>query len=516
MASSDNKRVAKNAVALTIRMVLVTIVGLYTSRIFLEALGVDDYGIYGVIGGVVGMASFLNASMAGATSRFITFELGRGNNIKLRTIFSSALIIHLAIAIVVAILAETAGLWFVNNCMNFPPERMFAVNVLYQFTILSMFVSFTQVPYTAAIIAHERMSIYAYLEILSVTLKLIIVYLLLIADTDCLILYAALNLVTSIVMAAIYRLYCLRCFPECHFTSTHDRPTIVEMLKFAGFDLYRQMCAVAKNQGQPIILNMFFGVVANAGAAIALTVTGAIGGLTTTVAQAFKPQIIKQYVANNIDGMVMMMGRSLQFTLLAYSAIAIPVVLETPNILYLWLGQVPQYSCEFLRLIALTALVESMINANNTGIDSTGNIKKISFYTGTLYLFTPIFSYLLLKHGQLPATTVYVVNIIMLMFVVLLGWGFLKRQIRDFKLHLILGKLSRVWICILLTLIFTFYVVKKGNISYEGIPVSTLDLLFSIIKTSFISTVALGLFSFVISLSNQERMLVLRKLRLVK
>lgn len=328
MASSDNKRVAKNAIALTLRMVLVTIVGLYTSRIVLEALGVDDYGIYGVIGGVVGMVSFLNSSMAGATSRFITFELGRGDHVKLRTIFSSALLIHIGIALVVAVLAETVGLWFVNNCMNFPPDRMHAVNVLYQFTILSMFVSFTQVPYSAAIIAHERMSIYAYFEILNVILKLAIVYLLLITDTDRLILYAALLLATNILMAVIYRFYCLRHFPECHFTLTKDRPTVSAMLKFAGLDLYGNMCVVVKSQGQPVILNMFFGVIANAAASIGATVTGVMYGLTSTILQAFRPQIIKQYAAGDIETMTVMMRRSVQFTLLAYFLFAIPFYLK--------------------------------------------------------------------------------------------------------------------------------------------------------------------------------------------
>lgn len=210
MASEDNKRVAKNAVALTLRMVLVTIVGLFTSRIVLQALGVDDYGIYGVIGGVVGMASFLNTAMAGATSRFITFELGRGNSDNLRKIFSTALIIHVIIAVIVIILAETFGLWFVNAKMNFPEGRMTTVNILYQFTIISMLVSFTQVPYTAMIMAYEKMNVYAYFEIINVMLKLIVVYLLLLVDVDRLVFYAAMMLAISIISALLYRFYCLR------------------------------------------------------------------------------------------------------------------------------------------------------------------------------------------------------------------------------------------------------------------------------------------------------------------
>ncbi len=281
MEQSNNKRVAKNTIALALRMVLATVVGLYTSRIVLQALGVDDYGIYGVIGGVVGMASFLNSSMAGATSRFITFELGTGNQTNLKKIFSNAFIIHLVIALVVAILAETIGLWFVNNRMNFPADRMFAVNVLYQFTILSMVVNFTQIPYSADIIAHERMSIYAYFEIINVILKLGIVYLLLIVNTDRLILYAALTLCVSIISALIYRIYCMRHFSEARIQFRLDKAVLKEMLLFSGYDLYGNMCVVAKNQGQPIIINMFFGVVANAGATIATTINGTVKGFTS-------------------------------------------------------------------------------------------------------------------------------------------------------------------------------------------------------------------------------------------
>lgn len=516
MASENNKRVAKNAVALTLRMVLVTIVGLFTSRVVLQALGVDDYGIYGVVGGVVGMASFLNSSMAGATSRFITFELGRGNEEKLKSIFSTALIIHIFIALIVAILAETIGLWFVNYKMNFPPDRMFAVNVLYQFTIVSMFVSFTQVPYSAAIIAHEKMNIYAYFEIVNVVLKLLIVYLLLIVSTDRLILYAALTLAITIISATIYRLYCIRHFIETHFSWIWNKSIMREMLTFSGYDLYGNMCVVAKNQGQPIIINMFFGVVANAGSSIAMTISGAICGLTTTVAQAFKPQIIKLYASGKIEEMTKMMGRSLQFTLLAYSAIAIPVTIETQRILHLWLGQVPEYSCEFLRLILIASLIECMIGTNNTGIHATGNIKRISFFSGTFYLFSVIVSYSALKLFAFGAQTVYVINIIMLTFVVILGWVFLRCQIPNFRLNILIDKLARVLTCIIITALVVYLLSSINFISKFNIEEKITVSIVAIIKTCLLSTILLALLSFSISLSSSERKLLLCKLSLCR
>lgn len=495
-------------------MVLVTIVGLYTSRIVLQALGVDDYGIYGVIGGVVGMASFLNASMAGATSRFITFELGRGDNVKLRTIFSSALLIHIAIAVIVAILAETVGLWFVNTQMNFPPGRMHAVNVLYQFTILSMFVNFTQVPYSAAIIAHERMSIYAYLEILNVILKLLIVYLLLITDTDRLILYAALLLATNVLMAAIYRFYCLHHFPECRFTTFRDRSTIREMLKFAGLDLYGNMCFVAKSQGQPIILNMFFGVIANAAASIGITVANSISGLTTTISQAFRPQIIKQYAAGNIETMTVMMRRSVQFTLLAYAFFAIPFFFETERIIYLWLSQVPKYTVSFIRIILIISGISIINSVNNAAVHATGNIKRISFLSGSLLLCCPIITYVIFKLCGAPVTTGYFVDCIIGCVVALASFMIIKHQIPMMKITEYVIPILKTFVVIALTMALIWlicrYVIVVPILSDTESIENTLQICVLVFLEN---TIVLALLSLFVALTKDDRNLVLGKIK---
>jgi len=455
MPPSNNKRVAKNAVALTLRMVLVTIVGLFTSRIVLKALGVEDYGIYGVIGGVVGMASFLNTSMAGATSRFITFELGHGDEDKLKKIFSTSLIIHLIIAFVVAILAETIGLWFVNNKMNFPEGSMPAVNILYQFTILSMIVSFTQVPYSAAIMAHERMNIYAYFEIINVVLKLVIVYVLLVIDNNRLIWYAAMMFAVSVFSAMIYRIYCVRHFNEAKFRFVCDKQILKSMLTFSGFDLYGNMCVVFKSQLQPIFLNLFFGVVANAGASIAFTVNGAISGLTTTVAQAFRPQIIKQYSCGDIHQMAKLMRLSVQFTLLAYAIIALPIFFEAKVLIHLWLGQVPEYSVEFLRLIIIAFFFSSIQITNNTAIHATGNIKYISFICGTIFLLSPMIAYIFLKFIITNACVVYATDIFCLIIIAFCGFYFVHKQIKSFPIKSYIIPIIKSWI----TIMFSFIIV---------------------------------------------------------
>lgn len=484
-------------------MVLVAIVGLYTSRIVLEALGVDDYGIYGVIGGVVGMASFLNTSMAGATSRFITFELGRKNEEKLKQIFSTALIIHIIIALIVAVLAETVGLWFVNNKMNFPEGKMIVVNTLYQFTIISMLVSFTQVPYTAMIMAYEKMNIYAYFEIINVMLKLIIVYFLLLVDNDRLVFYAAMMLAISIVSALLYRYYCLRKFKNARFSFVWNKEIIKSMLSFSGFDLYGNMCTTMKFQGIPILLNMFFGVVANAGASIANTVTGAISGLTISISQAFNPQIIKQYSVGNIEQMLSVMRRSVQFTLLAYAVIGLPIFVKAHTVLLLWLGQVPEYSVEFIRLIIITTFFSIIVTTSNAALHATGNIKKISFYSGTIHLMVPLISYFMLRYYCHYADIIYIINIILMAFIVVLGFRFISIQIPDFKIGIYIKAIAMSIVSIIISYSVAFWIEKGVSILvYDS---SVLTKLLVIIFLGLAGGVILFAVAMAIALNKSER-----------
>lgn len=433
MSEDSNKRVAKNAIALTFRMVIATIVGLYTSRIVVEALGLSDYGIYGIIGGVVGMASFLNSAMAGATSRFITFAIGKGDIKEARDAFSAALIIHILIALAVALLAETIGLWFVNNKMNFPKDSMFAVNVLYQFTIVSMMMSFTQIPYSADIVAREKMSIYAYFELLNIILKLLIVYVLFLFQHNRLIIYAALTLAVSLISLCFYRWYCIKNFEEAHFTREINKPLLKKMLSFSGYDLYGNMCVIAKNQGQPIILNLFFGVVANAAASLALTINGTLVGFSSNITTAFKPQIVKSYASGDLYKMVDTLRRSSTFTLTVFGILSIPFLIVPESIVYLWLGKVPQYIIPILRLTIIASIIDSITRINNSAIHSTGDIRNISFISGNLYLLCPILSYLILKLGYLSVIVIYLINALTLCVVVALGWYFIHKQIPNAK-----------------------------------------------------------------------------------
>ena len=336
--TSNNKRIAKNTIMLYIRMFISMVVGLYTSRVVLATLGVEDYGIYGVVGGVVAMMGFLNASMSGATSRFLTFELGRGDKDRLAKTFSSALIVHIAIAIIVFILAETVGLWFLCNKLNIPEGRMEAAHWVYQFSILATMLSITQVPYNATIIAHEKMDVYAYMEILNVTLKLLIVYLLCIGNFDKLILYASLMLAVSILIMMVYRIYAIHQFPEAHFHWIWDKTYLRPLLSFSGWDLYGNACVIARQQGTNFLINIFYGVVFNAASGIATTVQGTISGLAFNIILAFRPQIIKQYAKGNVEDMSKLVGNAVCFTTILFGCMSIPLILETHYIMKAWLG----------------------------------------------------------------------------------------------------------------------------------------------------------------------------------
>lgn len=508
MISSTNSRVAKNAFALTIRMVMVICVGLYTSRIVLQALGLEDYGTYGVVGGIISLAVFLNFTMSSATSRFITFELGKRSDARLQMIFSTALSIHCILALIVVIFSETIGLWFLNNKMSFPEGSMTDVNILYQFSVLCMVISYTQVPYTAEIIAHEKMNIYAYVEIFNSLAKLGLAYLLFLCDNNRLIIYGAAMAILSIATAMFYRFYCVKRYPESGFSLHIDKTVARQMLVFSGLDLYGNMCVAARDQGQPIILNLFFGVLANAGCSIAKTVTSQITALTTTIFQAFSPQIIKQYAGEHLHEMQVMMERSINFTLTAYTCIAIPCQFETARILYLWLGQVPPYSVDFVNIIIFTTYFNIIIRAASTALQATGNIKAISVITGTMHLISLIAGYFSVRYGG-PAWSMYSIGLFFTIGICVISCVYVKKQIKEFKLSSFIKAIIRNLSVSIATAIIIFIVT--GNIGFMTIGIKKLSWLANsgcfMLSLSLTATVLLPLsYFFVLSSDDRAKM----------
>ena len=277
MTAAENHRIAKNAIYLYGRMLLTVGISLYTARVVLETLGVDNYAIYNLVGGIVAVLGFINGTMAGATQRFLNYEMGCGSEDRVRRTFSNALLIHLAIALIVLILAETVGLWFVNTRLVIAPERMWAANVTYQLSILAAMASIIQIPYVASVMAHEHMRIFASMSVLNVVLKLLVILSLVFFPTmDSLIIYAVLMLGVSLLIAALYRRYCVKHFNECHFSIRPDRDIFTSMLKFSGWDIYGNLCYTGRVQGTIVILNLFGGLPLNAAGNLTLTVSGTV------------------------------------------------------------------------------------------------------------------------------------------------------------------------------------------------------------------------------------------------
>lgn len=399
---SSNRRIAKNTMMLYIRMLLSMIVSLYTSRVVLNTLGVEDFGIYGVVGGVVGMLSFLNATMSGATSRFLSVELGKGNITRLKETFNSAMIVHIGIAIVVLILAETLGLWFLDRKLVIPEERMFAAHVVYQFSILSTLIGITQVPYNAAIIAHEKMDIYAYVELLNVTLKLIIVFLLPILGNDKLIVYACLVLSVSILIAIIYRVYCFRNYCEAHIKLMYKREYVIPMLSFSGWDLFGQFGYTLRIQGVNFLLNIFFGPIVNAANSLATTVQGILLSFTSNIVMAARPVIIKAYAVQEYSRFFSLIRNLSRISFFIMVAIVVPVNLHIHIFLNLWLGQIPDYTETFIRLCLFFNCFSAYSAVILVGIHACNSVKLSGIFRLLLNIGLILLLYILLKLGFNP------------------------------------------------------------------------------------------------------------------
>lgn len=407
--SSDNKRIAKNTVMLYIRMFFTMAVSLFTSRVILQTLGVTDYGINNVVGGVVAMFSFLNGAMASATQRYLNIDIATGNLGHLKTSFRTAMQIHIVIALVIFVLAETVGLWFVENKLIIPENRMYAAMWVYQFSILVSVIGIINLPYIAAIIAHERMNVFAYISIMDVLLKLLIVYLLVASPFDKLISYSALFLGVTIIDAGIYNLYCKRHFSEINISLGIDKKLFKEMSSFAGWSLWGNLAGVLFTQGLNMLLNMFFGPTVNAARGIAVQVQGVIQGFVANVQTAVNPQITKTYAQHNLHRMHKLMFASSKFCFYLLLLIVLPLSFEALFVLKIWLGIVPEHTVWFLRLIMFIMLTETLANPYVIANQATGKVKIYQAVIGGLLLLIVPIAYIVLKLGGNPES-VYIVH----------------------------------------------------------------------------------------------------------
>src|SRR5690554_273905 len=401
------KRMAKNAGMLYIRMLLTMAVTLYTSRVVLQTLGVDDFGIYSVVAGFVTMLGFLNSAMSSATQRFLSFELGKPGDKDMRGIFSMSLNIHVLIAVFVLVLGETVGLWFVKTQMTIPADRMLAAEWVFHFALLSFMVTIVSVPYNALIIAHERMSVFAWVSIIDVTLKLLIVFMLSWFGMDKLILYAVLSLAVVFIVFMVYRSYCKFRFKESRFRLYWDKKLFNIMLSYTGWNLWGNIAAVMSGQGVNVLLNIFFGPSVNAARAIAMQVSAALNSFVQNLQVAINPQIIKSYAADDMTYMHRLVCYGAKYNFFVLFFLSMPVLINTDVILKTWLGTVPEYTSIFLQLIIANILIDSISAPLMTSAQATGKIRLYQSVVDRILLLNVPLSYLLLKLGSEPHIVIF-------------------------------------------------------------------------------------------------------------
>ena len=408
----NNKRIAKNTMLLYGRMLLLMAISLYTSRVILNALGVEDYGIYNIVGGVVAMFSMLSGSLSAAISRFITFELGKGNKENLAKVFSASVTIQLGICAIVILLAETVGLWFLNSKMVIPENRLYAANWVYQLSLVTFVISLVSIPYNAAIIAHERMSAFAYISIFEAVNKLIVAYFIIISPFDKLIFYAIMIAMIAIIIRLIYGVYCKKRFEECTYHFIYDHELLKQMFGFAGWNFIGASSALLRDQGGNIVINLFCGPAVNAARGIAFQVNTAVHSFVTNFMTALNPQITKSYASGDYQYMMTLIFQGARLSYYILLLLSLPVIVNTHYILHIWLGQVPEHTVLFVQLVLIFGMCESISSPLVTAMLATGKIRNYQLVVGGFQMLNLPVSYILLRFGAIPETVLIVAIVI--------------------------------------------------------------------------------------------------------
>lgn len=426
--SENSKRIAKNTLLLYMRMLLLMGVNLYTSRVVLQVLGVTDFGIYNVVGGFVAMFSVISASLSAAISRFLTYELGRGDKTRLSKIFSSSVTIQIGLAIIILLLAETVGMWYLNGKMNIPEDRMYASNCVFQLSLATFVVNLINVPYNSAIIAHEKMGAFAYISIFEGLAKLGIAFLLFVSPIDKLVYYSLLMFMVAFIVRCLYTYYCTHNFEECKYKFVFDKELLRQMFGFAGWNIIGASAGILRDQGGNLVLNYFLGTIVNAARGISFQIKTAVQSFSINFMMALNPQITKSYARGDKDYMMMLLFRGARYSYYILLILTLPIFINTPYILNLWLTEVPDYTVNFTRLVLILTLSESLSNPLITAMLATGKIRYYQIIVGGLNLLNlPVFI-LLLKAGIEPES-VFVTEIIFSQICLIVRLVLLKNMI---------------------------------------------------------------------------------------
>lgn len=495
--SENNKRLAKNTLLLYARMLLTVGISFYSTRLILANLGVDNYGIYNVIGGFVSMFYMVTSTMTQAVGRFLTFELGAGNEKKLQQTFSTSVNILLLFALVVVVLAETVGLWFVNCKLNISTERMSAANWIYQFSVLSFIFEMISVPYSASVISHEKMGTFAFVTILKVILTLGIAFLLSVSPMDKLVFYGLLVLFVSILIQLMYWIYCKKNFSECRYSFHIDKTIFRNMFGFAGWNFLTTCASMLSSQGVNIILNIYFGTVINAAKGVAAQVNGTVGAFSKNFMTALNPQITKSYAANEIEYTKNLVCKGSKFSYVLFFFIALPCILEANFLLSKWLKEVPPYAGIFVQLSLLYTLFEVLLNSSETLNRATGQIRNFQILVSITQFLILLISYIVINLTENPIWTMAVTNILYLFIFVpriIINKSFVGITFSYYFKNVLFGILVMSIFSALISYVPIYYM-------YNGWP--------RLIIVFVVSTISIIVFSFLFVLTRGEKSKIL-------
>ncbi|MBO3100185.1 lipopolysaccharide biosynthesis protein [Gelidibacter sp. DF109] len=469
-------------------------VGLYTSRLVLDALGVVDYGIYNLVGGIVTMFAFLNSAMASSGQRYLSFDIGKNDLDRLQKTFNATLNIHFLIALIILIMAETVGLWFVFTKLEIPDDRIIAAHWVYQFSVFTLILNVVQVPYNALLIAREHMNVYAYVSVLDNVLKLLVVLILIRADSDRLILYAILTFCIAFIIRFIYKIYCKNKFKESVYKFYYDKEYYKELINYSSWNLFGSIAAIASGQGSNVLLNLFFGPVANAAYSLTLVVQNVIGGFIRNFQIALNPQIIKNYAQGDSKASLNLIYKSAKFSFFGMLILILPFLYNIEYVMNLWLKEIPPYSIDFIKLALIYAIIETISNPLIIGAHATGKMKWYQIIIGSLIFLTLPITWIVFNLSNNPINVYWVLignSIIALVFRMLFLVKMIGLNIKSFILQVLL---RIVLVSFVMMLLLSNLKLEKADNIY--------NLLFQVIFVFLTTTITIS----VLGLNNQERL----------
>lgn len=500
----NNKRIAKNTILLSIRTFVVMLVTLFTSRVVLKTLGVEEFGVYSAVGGVVSMFSMVTVALSGAVSRFLTYELGTGDIKNLCKVYSTSINAQIILALIIAVLTEIIGIWLLENKMLIPAHCMDAARWVLHFSILTFFIHLVTVPFRALIIAYERMSAFAYFSVVEVLLKLGVAYMLFMSNSSKLILYALLLCVVALSILLMNMVYCRFVFREVCYKRLIDGKTLKEMLGFSVWSLIPNTAYLLNTQGINVLMNLFFGVTANAARGIASQVEAAVASFVGNFTTALNPPITKAYASGDIDGMVTLIIRGVKFSFFIMLMLVVPMVVECELILYFWLGEVPPYVVTFVQCSVFCALVRQMGNPMLTGILATGSIKRYQIVVTTCGCMVFPISWMA-YYLEAPPQVSYIIFIIIYFLLNFIKLDSLKRLINFPVKPFLTSELMRMLLVLVIS--FVLPLCFKQSIS-SGF--------FRLILSVFISFLSTMVCIYVVGLKTDERLFVINQLKQIR